>query len=97
MLGRENCLACMLLTPDQQQQLFGSGLSIPFILRTLNVLVTLNVLREANFMFVVTDAPFVFLTGQPQKKGVSPVTEKIQIKPVKNASFVDLSPSGPPV
>ena len=46
-------------------------------------------------MFVVTPAPFVFLAGQPQKKGVSPDTEKIQIKPVKDASFVDLSPDCP--
>ena len=48
-------------------------------------------------MFVVPPAPFVFSTGQPQKKGVSPDTEKIQIKPVKDASFVDLSPSAHPV
>ena len=53
----------------------------PFVIRTLNVLLALNVhvLRDTNFMFVVTP-PFVFLTGQPQKKNVCPNTEKIQIK-----------------
>ena len=48
-------------------------------------------------MFMVTPAPFVFLTGQPQKKDISPNRDKIQIKPLKDASFVDLSPSAPPV
>ena len=48
-------------------------------------------------MFVVTPAPLVFLTAQPQKNGISPDTEKIEIKPVKDVSFVDLSPSVPPV
>ena len=40
---------------------------------------------------------FCALTRQSQQKGVSTNTEKVQIKPVKNASFVDLSPSVPPV
>ena len=35
--------------------------------------------------------------GAATKKGVSPVTEKIQKKPVKYASFVGLSSSDPPV
>ena len=37
------------------------------------MLLALNVhaLREANFIFAVILAPFVFLTGKPQKKGVS--------------------------
>ena len=48
-------------------------------------------------MFAVTPAPFVFLTGQPQKKGISPDAEKIQMKPVKDASVVDLSHSDHPV
>ena len=39
-----------------------------------------QVLRVANFMFVVAPAPFVLLTGQSQKKIVSPITKKIQIK-----------------
>ena len=51
-----------------------------------------HILRDTNFIFVVSP-PYVFVTGQPQKKGVSPDSEKIQIKPVKDASFVDLSPS----
>ena len=61
------------------------------------LVINVHVLRDANFMFVVTPAPFVFLTRQPQKKCVSPHTEKIQVKPVKNASFADLSHSVPPV
>ena len=36
----------------------------------------------------------MFLTGQLQKRGVSPDT-KIQIKPVKDVSFVDLSTAHP--
>ena len=41
---------------------------------------------------------FCVLTGQPLKKGVTnPHTKKIQIKPVKDAAFVDLTPSAPPV
>ena len=48
-------------------------------------------------MFVVTPALFVFLTGPSYKKGLSPNTEKFQTKPLKDASFVDLSPSVPPM
>ena len=32
---------------------------------------------------------------QPQKKGITAQTKKIQLKPVKDASFVDLTPSAP--
>ena len=67
---------------------------------TYNVPLALNVhvLKDANFMFAVTNAPFVFFTGQPRKKGVlSPDTEKMQIKHGKDAAFVDLSPSAPSV
>ena len=63
------------------------------MLLSLNV----HIVRDANFIFVVTHTPYVFVTGQPQKKGISPDSEKIQIKPVKDASFIDLSPSAPPV
>ena len=75
------------------------GKTVPFVLRTLNVFLALNVhvLRNANFNFVVTLAPFVFLAGHPEKKGVCSDAEAILIKPVKDASFVDLSPSAPPV
>ena len=38
---------------------------------------------------------FYVLTRQSQKKSVSPNTEKVHIKPLKNASFVDLSPAPP--
>ena len=34
------------------------------------------VLRDPNCMFVTTPAPFVFLTGQPQKKGDGPNTDR---------------------
>ena len=47
---------------------------------------------KCKLMFVVTPATFVFLTKQSQKKSVSPNTEKVQMK---DASFVDLSPSAP--
>ena len=59
------------------------------------MLLALNiyVLRDTTFKFVVARAPSVFLTGQLQKKGISPDTEKIQRKPVKDASFVNLSHS----
>ena len=60
------------------------------MLLALNV----HVLIDATFMFVVTPAT-VILKMQSQKKDVSP--EKVQIKPVKDASFVDLSPSTPPL
>ena len=50
-----------------------------------------------NYISVVTLALFVFLTGQPQRNGVSPATGNGQIKPVKSVSFVNLSPSAPPV
>ena len=46
-------------------------------------------------MFVVTHEPIVSLTGQPQKKGVSPDIQKNQIKPVKDALSVNLSPAPP--
>ena len=38
---------------------------------TNNVPLALNVhvLKDANFMFALTNAPFVLFTGQPQKKG----------------------------
>ena len=37
------------------------------------------------------------MTRQSQKKGVCPNAEKVQINPVKDASFVDLSPSAHPM
>ena len=43
----------------------------------------------------MTHEPIVSLTGQPQKKGVSPDTQKNQIKPVKDALSVNLSPAPP--
>ena len=43
----------------------------------------------------MTHEPFLSLTGQPQKKGVSPDTQKNQIKPVKDALSVNLSPAPP--
>ena len=44
-------------------------------------------------MFVVTHEPIVSLTGQPQKKGVNPNTQKYEINPVKDAFSVNLSPA----
>ena len=46
-------------------------------------------------MFVVTHEPIVSLAGQPQKKGVSPDTQKNQINLVKDALSVNLSPAPP--
>ena len=37
----------------------------------------------------------MFLARQSQKKNIIPNTEKVQIKPVKDTSFVDLSRSAP--
>ena len=53
------------------------------MLLALNV----HVLRNAKFMFVVNPAPFVFLTGQQQEKGVSPETEKNQKKTCETCFF----------
>ena len=39
----------------------------------------------------------MFLTGQPQRKGVSPITGNSPINPMKSVSSVNLSPSAPPV
>ena len=46
-------------------------------------------------MFVVTHEPIVSSTEQPQKKGVSPDTQKNKIKPVKDVLSVNLSPAPP--
>ena len=43
----------------------------------------------------MTHEPIMALTGQPQKKGLSPHTQKNQIKPVKYALSVNLSPAPP--
>ena len=62
-LGTENCHVYRLLTPGQHQKLLmDRGKGVLFVLRTLNVILALNVhvLIDANFMFVMTPAPFVF-------------------------------------
>ena len=46
-------------------------------------------------MLVVIDKPIVSLTGQPQKKSVSPDTQKNQTKSLKDALSINLSPAPP--
>ena len=53
--------------------------------------------NKCKLLSVVTPAHSVFLTRQPQKKGVSPITGNGPIKPVKHVSSVNLSPCAPPV
>ena len=52
-------------------------------------------LTIVNYISVVTPVISVFLTGQPQMKGVSPVTGNGPIKPVKSASFCTSVPFCP--
>ena len=55
------------------------------------MLLALNVhdLRDANFMFVVTALFCVFNRAATKERCQKKGTKKIQIKPVKDASFVD--------
>ena len=58
----------------------GQWLECSLFLRTLNVLLALNVhiLKNVNIIFVVIPCIFCVLIGQPQKKGVSLDTKKKQ-------------------